>query len=41
MGGLRVTYGGTGKVHTGCCCGDLKKIGHLVDLSVDGMIILK
>ena len=31
---------GTGEVHTGCWCGDVREIDHLEDLSVDGRIIL-
>jgi len=41
MGELRGPYGGTGEVHTGYLCGDLREIDHLEDLSVDGRIILK
>jgi hypothetical protein len=27
---------GTGEVHTGCLCGDLREIDHLEELCVDG-----
>jgi hypothetical protein len=39
MGRVCGTYGGTKEVHTGFWCGDLKEIGRLKDLGVDGRII--
>ena len=31
----------TGEVHTGFWCGNLRERGHLVDLGIDGSLILK
>jgi hypothetical protein len=41
MGGECSTYGGRGDVHTGFCCGTVRRRDHLEDSGVDGRVKIK
>jgi len=41
MGGECSTYGGRGDVHTGFCCGTVRRRDHLEDSGVEGRVKIK